>query len=522
MPGDAELLSAYADSGDEAAFAELVRRHVDGVYSSALRRLGGDVHLAEDVVQRVFVILARKADRLIQHPALTAWLYLTVRQETAQLVRSERRRKAREQEAVVMNETSADKKETDWTHVAPVLDEALDALGERDRTAILLRFVHQQAFAEMGRALQLSEDAARMRVERALEKLQRLLVRRGITSSTAALGVALADHAVVAAPAGLAATAAGQAMSATAASAVPLSGGLIFMSLSKITSVIVGGALAIAVVGIALHERSQTEEARTDFESTRSAEAAGKAALARVQQREAEARRSVEALRARFAELRTASFNEKKKQAEWNGVEAGAAFLARHPDVEKAFSDLIDAGIRTRFGQLFTSLHLTPAQIDRFLAIMRSSSTQAFPFGPQGQLLMLRTGEDIPFDQRMAQLKAVLGADGYQQYVQFNRGIPSRSVVTQVARDLAFSETPLTTEQANLLDDLIGKNRFTPAGVRMQATDWPAVIAAAKPTLAKEQIEVLEQWAIHEADQIQSRREISDPKSAAQSRPSQL
>src|SRR5882724_5024411 len=88
----------------------------------------------------------------------------------------------------------------DWSGVAPVLDAVIDELAERDRTAVLLRFMERRAFVEIGAALGVSEDAARMRVERALDKLHALLSRRGIKSSSAALGVALANHAVVAAP----------------------------------------------------------------------------------------------------------------------------------------------------------------------------------------------------------------------------------------------------------------------------------------------------------------------------------
>src|SRR5688572_14761990 len=99
MNEDAELLNRYATDNSEAAFTELVRRHVDFVYSAALRLLNGDVHRAQDVTQQVFAELARRARRLTTHPALAGWLYTTTRLMSRSLVRAERRRKTREQEA---------------------------------------------------------------------------------------------------------------------------------------------------------------------------------------------------------------------------------------------------------------------------------------------------------------------------------------------------------------------------------------------------------------------------------------
>ena len=245
MPDDAALLRRYAQDRAEDAFAELVRRHVDGVYSTALRRVGGDTHLAEDVTQQVFVALAQKATSLSHHPVLTGWLYLTTRHESANVVRTEQRRKVREQEAHSMNETVSDSGlPADWTRVAPVLDDAIDQLGETDRTAVLLRFIGRRSFAEIGNLLRITEDAARMRHERALEKLRVALGRRGITSTSAALGLALANHAVSAAPTLLNATIASSVAAATGtAVSVPTITLINFMSTAKLTLTVAGLAV---------------------------------------------------------------------------------------------------------------------------------------------------------------------------------------------------------------------------------------------------------------------------------------
>src|SRR5204862_5360877 len=139
------------------------------VYSAALRRLHGDAHQAEDVAQVVFCALARKAHRLSRHPALTGWLYTATRNAVINVVRAETRRGAREKEAQLMHEANSETS-ADWSQLRPVLDTAMDQLNERDREAVLLRFFQGRAFAEVGAAVGLSEEAARKRVERALDK----------------------------------------------------------------------------------------------------------------------------------------------------------------------------------------------------------------------------------------------------------------------------------------------------------------------------------------------------------------
>jgi len=262
MPDDVTLLRRYATDRAEDAFAELVRRHLDGVYSTALRRVGGDVHLAEDVTQKVFAALATKAETVARHAALTGWLYTATRHAAANVVRGERRRKQREQEAHTMSEHfSPAANEADWSRVAPVLDEAIDELAENDRVAILARFIDRRAFGEIGATLRISEDAARMRVERALERLRALLVRRGIGSTSAALGLALANHAVAAAPSALASTVTASAV-ASSAGAVAVGAAAGFFGFMSTTKIGVAGLVALLVmIGVVIHQRQVREAA---------------------------------------------------------------------------------------------------------------------------------------------------------------------------------------------------------------------------------------------------------------------
>jgi RNA polymerase sigma factor (sigma-70 family) len=205
MTTDPELLRRYLEDNDESAFAELVQRHLGLVYSVALRRVGGDAQLAEDVAQNVFADLARKAASLIERPALSGWLYGSAHVASAAIVRRERRRKTHETEAHLMQTIlSASEPNADWTHLRPVIDDAIIALKEEEREAIALRFFEQRSFPEVGAALRVTEDAARKRVDRALDKLRTLLERRGVRSTAGALALTLAAISVSSVPVALA------------------------------------------------------------------------------------------------------------------------------------------------------------------------------------------------------------------------------------------------------------------------------------------------------------------------------
>jgi len=198
-----KLLHDYAERGDEAAFRELVARYVDLVYSTAVRRVGGDADLARDVTQMVFTDLAHKAQSLRTVELLGGWLHRHTGFVASSIVRGERRRQAREKETAEMNALQ-DSPDLLWQQMAPVLDETVDALEAPDRQAIMLRFFERRDFRSVGAALGISDDAAQKRVSRALEKLRELLANRGVTLTLALLSSLMAGRAVSAAPAGLA------------------------------------------------------------------------------------------------------------------------------------------------------------------------------------------------------------------------------------------------------------------------------------------------------------------------------
>jgi RNA polymerase sigma factor (sigma-70 family) len=247
MLTDAEMLQRYARERDERAFAELVQRHIGVVYGAALRRTGGRTHLAEEIAQKVFTDLARKAATLSHHPALTGWLHRSTRYAAIDVARAELRGQKLFQTLATMPDTNIpDETPVQWERLRPVLDEAMDHLKEPDREAMLLRYFEGLSFVEVGVRMNLSENAARMRTERALEKLRGHLGKRGVTSTTVALGLLLGNQAFAAAPVGLAAT-----LTSTALAAAPATGGFVtFLLMNKITApalsaVLVAGATAL-------------------------------------------------------------------------------------------------------------------------------------------------------------------------------------------------------------------------------------------------------------------------------------
>src|SRR6185312_8055841 len=212
MTADSQLLHDYAQRKSQDAFAELVRRHVNLVYSAAMRQVRSPL-LAEEISQSVFADLARAAGKLKPDTIITAWLYQVTRRTAIDVIRRESRRRARERlaaEMAAMNTTA------DWPHIEPLLDEAMEALDETDRTAILLRYSENKSLREVGQSLGTSDDAAQKRVSRAVEQLREFFSKRGIAIAASGLALLISANAVQAAPVALTATIATAAITGTA------------------------------------------------------------------------------------------------------------------------------------------------------------------------------------------------------------------------------------------------------------------------------------------------------------------
>ena len=401
MSNDTELLRRFVEERAEGPFTELVQEHLNLVYSAALREMNGDGALAEDVSQAVFTKLARNAPRLVGHPSLAGWLYTTVRQLAANWRRADQHRRRREEEAHSMNQLlSGDSPNEVWQQVRPLLDDALHELNAADRDAVVLRFMEDRPLREVGARLGLNENAARMRVDRALDKLRGRLARRGITSTASGLAGALAVGVLTLAPAALAGTIASAAL---ASGAVAGSTTLTLMKLMSMTTVKVSVISAVIVAGIAVPAWQQTRLQRAQSEN------------AQLRSRETELRTQgteLAALRSEVDQLRKSGDNhaELEQLRQWKvqtqpellrlrgmagvarraNVEAEQlrAQLARLPSESDTNSDsgvILDAAKRVyvqqaedRLSRLTASLHLTPDQVHAAREIlMRQADAKA-------------------------------------------------------------------------------------------------------------------------------------------------
>src|SRR6267378_1086459 len=243
---DSVLLQEYVEHGSEEAFATLVARHVNKVYSIALRHTR-NAHQAEEITQAIFVLLARKSRQLGKRVILSGWLCRTARLSAVTFVRSEIRRTRREQEAHMQNLLNESESEV-WPQIAPVLDAAMAGLSQADHDAVALRFFDGKSMKEISAALGASEDAVKMRVNRAVEKLRIFFTRRGIVCSATALTAAISANAVHAAPIGLAVSiSTAAALSGTAIAATATTTATKAIALITAQKTLIAGIAAVAL-----------------------------------------------------------------------------------------------------------------------------------------------------------------------------------------------------------------------------------------------------------------------------------
>lgn len=504
MPDDATLLRRYATDDDERAFAELVHRRLGLVYAVALRQVGGDEHLARDVAQRVFADLARQARALSERTVLTGWLHRAARFTAIDVVRAERRRRVRETAAHLMQTVAAGSDAApDWEELRPLLDAALSELSDADRDAVMLRLFEERPFAEIGAALRVSEDAARMRVDRALEKLRLRLRRHGLTSTTAALSLALAHQAAASVPTGLATSITGTALaSAKLASGTATAGSVLGIMTAHKTAAVFG-ALAVLALGVGFHQSGAAQ---------RNEEAI--AALTR--ELAALPARPVPAPRAPSPSRTPVPAAPATAPATTAGQAALAALTAQNRDnyesaersrtgsndYQQAFLRAIRASTRLDYAALYRSLNLTAEQIARFedLVVARAASSSDLA-GARLSLGLDRTDPAVVAEnarleaESQAQQRAVLGDAGFEALQRFDAASPVRNVLHELAGHLFATEAPLTADQSASLGEIVAR-RFPPgvdvgSRLRTEPAAWDAMVQEARAVLSPAQAATL-------------------------------
>jgi RNA polymerase sigma factor (sigma-70 family) len=262
MNDDMELVREYATRQSEEAFQTLVVRYINLVYATALRQVR-DPHLAEEITQAVFIILARKADSLDARTILPSWLHRTAVFAAADTLKMQRRRAQREQEALMQSEIETAVPDPAWELISPLLDETLMQLGEKDRRAVLLHFFQKKTFAEVGGSLGMTEETARKRTNRALEKLRKIFSKHGVHSTTATLAGAMSVNSLQAAPALLAKSVAAVAMTkgvtAGGSTLTLVKGALKLMAWTKMKTATIGAVVLVMAAATTVVVQRETK-----------------------------------------------------------------------------------------------------------------------------------------------------------------------------------------------------------------------------------------------------------------------
>ena len=435
---DDQLLRTYATQRSEQAFREIVRRHVAVVHGVARRQAGIDAHLADDVTQRVFIALARKAHSLPKGTPLVGWLYTAARLEAARAVRTEARRRNREGKAADMEpaptETSA--AEISWDQLRPVLDDALAQLGETDRNAILLRFFSGRTFADVGRVFQISEDAARKRVDRAIEKLRQTLSRRGIASTTSALGIALGTHAApMVTDQVLVTIATGAWQQASLSSALHLG---IFMSSTKVTLAI-AGAVVLLAGAVAVRDAASLRAASIQQEAVVSE-------LSALEQQHEAVARELAAIQRRQVEA-----DARERELIFTTPNPVRPYL-QDPEYRAQARVASQARRHLEFQRLYRALRLSAEQIERFEQIMMRQDESnldgqiARDLGRDEQAVYRQSGPEWN-----AAMRELLGPDGMKELLVYLRSMALRNFIDAIAAKSYESGEPITLAQADQL-----------------------------------------------------------------------
>jgi RNA polymerase sigma factor (sigma-70 family) len=460
-PDDTELLRRYVREGAKDAFGELVQRHLGVVYHAALRQVGGDTHRAEEVAQEVFTLLARKAESLTEHPMLIGWLFSATQRTAWRLLRAERRRLQREHEAWAMRAGDFESGEENWEALRPVLDEAINQLKPAERDALLLRYFQEQPFSEIGQRFAVSEDATRMRVERALEKLRSRLVRRGIKSTSAALALLLANNAVAATPSGLVTS-----ITATALSNAATSGGIAALTaklllMTKTQMAVLGGVLvllaAVVVMQTAAEQRLHGEIGSLEAQKQKTGIAV------EAQRREAQAQ---------------VVLSEEAKAKAFDPVQAEIDLLQKK---------VRQGNLDSQYARLFRRLKLTPEKVEAFKSLLVDWQLAANEASRMATAAGITRYEDIQkirwagAEEASEPIRVFLGDESYAYFKFYAENAAARGRINTLDQRLNTRGLGLTDEQYDALVRLRAHGAGEAVMKAMPPTEVESALALLQP-----------------------------------------
>ena len=473
---DMELLREYALQGSEEAFTTLVSRHIDLVYSAALRHVGNH-HQAQEITQAVFVILARKARSLRPGTILPGWLFQTTRLTAANYLRTEIRRARREQEAFMQSNPDENADEI-WQQVAPHLNDAIAGLGEKDRNAVVLRYLKGKDYKEVAAALGGTEEAAQMRVSRALEKLRKLFAKRGVVLSAGALGGVITAQATQAAPVGLAASIAGAVIQGTALTGSTLTlveGTLKVMAWTK-TQFAVGAAVVLLLACQEYQNSTQARQlasARETLRSSIEALATEKSRIAELEQQSdaiVETRRNQELDLVKLRGRRTGTADSARSNA---GARAPTTLLSatlQDPDAREALHRKMVDNCRSRYGPLFKEINLDPQEAEKLFqkggenAMKNLESVAAFTEGRMSAEAAVRIEAEL--EQESTNLVCLAaGEAGLAKFIDYERSYPVRTLMQQFDRQLGWLYGLNTNQHARLSEIIQAEPREISGGL---------------------------------------------------------
>jgi RNA polymerase sigma factor (sigma-70 family) len=469
-PSDVQLLRDYAEGGHEVAFRELVTRHTDFVYSAALRQVNSP-DLAGDIAQAVFTDLARKAQRLAEkspdQSSLAGWLHRSTRYAVLNHWRDTHRRLTNERlamEQLVDNSESA----PDWEDIRPVLDEALDRLGDEDREAILLRYFKNQDFRAVGLALGVSDDAAQKRVSRAVEQLREFFTKRHVTIGASGLVMLLSANAVQAAPAGLATALSAAAMlSGTTVATSTLIATTQTITMTTLQKTLITAALA-ALAGTGLYEARQASQWHEQVQTLQRQQAPLADQLRQMQRERDDATNRLAGLAVELARAKKNPAEVLKLRGEVGmlrqekaiaGSKSALNKITANPETRKALREQQKMGMSSIYADLAKKLKLTTEQTEQFNNLLADQVMDSIDLITQslhdnktrGEINQLFSAQNAAWQD---QLQTLIGPDGVAQYLDYTKNLGSTLTVAQFAGNLTGDPATIADKKTQLLQAL--------------------------------------------------------------------